>query len=591
MKPTDLARPLNRSPGSPTPNSPGLRREVSTDWSSALGLSTPPTNECRGLGPRSGETTPEAKAWAKLVLDGDDYLGRNQTRSASTPNARAASSNETTPPPPPPRARPPHPNKAKGGSRRTLLIPERDLLPPVETSPSRLRRGPSFPLLTSPPKTPGRLQSRLSWTLSDRSEDAAQLGAQLDIGLASNEEEGLLSLLEEDALMSLVYSQMFASLEDKEAEKAAEKAAAVKARLLRQSEAEARVKTVAEARARAEAAAEGMLRAAARVRATAEESAVRAEASRAQESRAQETEQLAAEARAKAQAQVEAADVARLGAEAQRAEEQRVAGAAAVRARAATEAKRAEAVRLAAEEAAAEVEAEARAEARAERLTRKFAHEAEKAADEALGLTRKYATSEQRLWLDRALLACQSQEACQSPTTDPDASTDTDDTYDTDDYSSADVERHQRRLGDSRQPPLTLTAAEGASPGPMPKGDLGPSGKPPGPLAGLRRTLSAGSLTRFAFASGGRLRVKSFQKSKPAYVYADGSLVTGGCNQRKGCDLMHLRAVESGGKSTAAAHEIAGELIGTREQVLACLQLQGQFRASRRSLEAQLVVV
>ena len=35
-------------------------------------------------------------------------------------------------------------------------------------------------------------------------------------------------------------------------------------------------------------------------------------------------------------------------------------------------------------------------------------------------------------------------------------------------------------------------------------------------------------------------------------------------------------------------HEIAGELIGTREQVLACLQLQDQFRA-RRSLEAQVL--
>ena len=64
---------------------------------------------------------------------------------------------------------------------------------------------------------------------------------------------------------------------------------------------------------------------------------------------------------------------------------------------------------------AAGEEAEVEAEARAERLTRKFAHEAATEVDEALGLTRKYATTEQRLWLDRALLACQSQEASQSP--------------------------------------------------------------------------------------------------------------------------------------------------------------------------------
>ena len=185
--------------------------------------------------------TPEAEAWAQLVSD-DDGLGRNQARSASAPGAQQEdSSNEHTPPPPPPppRVRPTHPNKAKEGSRRTLLIPEQDYLPPVESSPIRLRRGPSFPLYTSAPKPPGRLQSRLSWTLSDRSEDPAQLGAQLEIGPAEpvvNEEEGLLSLLEEDALMSLVrrtlaltlalaltltltlnpnqvYSQMFASLE------------------------------------------------------------------------------------------------------------------------------------------------------------------------------------------------------------------------------------------------------------------------------------------------------------------------------------------------------------------------------------------
>jgi len=414
--------------------------------------------------------------------------------------------------------------------------------------------------------------------------------------------------------MSLVYSQMFASLEDKAAEKAAVKAAAEKARLLRQSEAEARAKTVAEARARAEAAAAGMVRAAARVRAATEESAVRAEASRAQEGRAQKTERLAAEARAKAQAQVEAAEVARLGAETQRAEEQRATAAAAARAWVAAEAKQAEATRLVAEEAAAEARAEVEAEARAERLTRKFAHEAAKATDEALGLTRKYATSEQRLWLDRALLACQSQEACQSPTTDEASDTDSGVTDDTDDYSSADVERHRCRLGGSRQPPLPLTAAEGASPskggsactkapGPIPKGEE-QSGKPPGSLAGLRRTLSAGSLTRFAYASGSRLRMKS----KPAYAYADGGLASGG-GMRKGCNPMHLRTAESGGKRAAAAaaapavavapvvkrwasapelHAIAGELIGTREQVLACLQLQDQFRA-RRFPEAQLV--
>ena len=102
-------------------------------------------------------------------------------------------------------------------------------------------------------------------------------------------------------------------------------------------------------------------------------------------------------------------------------------------------------------------------------------------------------------------------------------------------------------------------------------------------------------------------------KSKPAYAYADGGLATGG-GLRKGCNPMHLRTAESGGKraATAAAapaaappavavapvvkrwasapelHAIAGDLIGTREQVLACLQLQDQFRA-RRSPEAQLV--
>ena len=100
-----------------------------------------------------------------------------------------------------------------------------------------------------------------------------------------------MSLLEEDELMSLVYSQMLASLEDKRGtslgwEKlVVEKKAAEKARLIRQSEAEARTKTVAVARARAEVAGAGMLRAAARVRAATEESAVRAEASRAQEAR------------------------------------------------------------------------------------------------------------------------------------------------------------------------------------------------------------------------------------------------------------------------------------------------------------------
>ena len=287
-----------------------------------------------------------------------------------------------------------------------------------------------------------------------------QTPGHLEIGPASApcEEEGLLSLLEEDALMSLVYSQMFANLElDKPAEilKAAVKAAGEMARLQGQSESEARAKTMAEARAMTEAAAAGMLRAAARVRAAAEESA-------------------------KAQAQVEAAEVARMGAETQRAEEQRATTAAAARARAATEAEQAKEVRLVAEEAAEEARAEVEAEARAEFLTRKFAHEAAKATDEALGLTREYATSEQRLWLDRALLACQSPVACQSSTTTDEAS-DTNRVSvspmsvmtryrvvgdDTDDYSnsSADFERHRYRLSGRRHLPLTLTAAEGASP-------------------------------------------------------------------------------------------------------------------------------
>ena len=52
--------------------------------------------------------------------------------------------------------------------------------------------------------------------------------------------------------------------------------------------------------------------------------------------------------------------------------------------------------------------------------------------------------------------------------------------------------------------------------GPVPKGEVEPqpSGGPSTSLAGLRRTLSAGFLTRFAYASGSRLRMKS----KPAYA-------------------------------------------------------------------------
>ena len=292
--------------------------------------------------------------------------------------------------------------------------------------------------------------------MCERSEDPTQLGAQLEIGPASApcEELGLLSLLEEDALMSLVYSQMFASLDDNAAEKAAVKAAAETARLLRQSESEARTKTVAEARARAEAAAARMLRAAALARVAAEESAVRAMAiqiRQAQEGRAQEAERLAAETpRAKAQAQVEAAEVARLGAEThQRAEEQRATTAATARARAAAEAKQAEEARLLAEEVEAVARAVVEAEARAERLTRKFAHEAAKATDE--GLAREYATSEQRLWLNRELLAYKSQ----SSVSDTDSGGITDDT---DDYS------YRCRLSGSRHSPPTLAAAECASP-------------------------------------------------------------------------------------------------------------------------------
>ena len=216
--------------------------------------------------------------------------------------------------------------------------------------------------------------------------------AQLEIGPTPSEEDALMPLVDEHELMSLVYSQMIANLEDKKEtslgwEKlVAQKKTAEMARLLRHSE--------AEARARAEVAAAGMLRAAARVRAATEESTVRAEASRAQEGRAQEKERLAAEARAKAYQAYQkmmAADVARLGLEKQRAEEQRAAVAAAAKAQAmAAEAKQAEAEARAnfrvsrSLEAAAAAAADAEAEARAERLTRKFAHEAKAAADDAL---------------------------------------------------------------------------------------------------------------------------------------------------------------------------------------------------------------
>ena len=221
--------------------------------------------------------------------------------------------------------------------------------------------------------------------------------AQLKIGPAPSEEDALVSLVDEHELMSLVYSKMIASLEDKKEtslgwEKlVAQRKTAEMARLLRDSEAQARAKTVAKARARAEVAAAGMLRAAARVRAATEESAVRAEASRAQEGRAQEKERLAAEARAKAYQKMVAANVARLGVEKQRAEKQKAAVAAAAKARAmAAEAKQAEAEARAnfrlsrSVEAAAAAAADAEAEARAERLTRKFAHEAKAAADDAL---------------------------------------------------------------------------------------------------------------------------------------------------------------------------------------------------------------
>ena len=253
--------------------------------------------------------------------------------------------------------------------------------------------------------------------------------AQLELGPTPSEEDALMPLVDEHELMSLVYSQMIANLEDKKEtslgwEKlVAQKKTAEMARLLRHSEAEARARTVAEARARAEVAAAGMLRAAARVRAATEESTVRAEASRAQEGRAQEKERLAAEARAKAYQAYQkmmAADVARLGLEKQRAEEQRAAVAAAAKAQAmAAEAKQAEAEARAnfrvsrSVEAAAAAAADAEAEARAERLTRKFAHEAKAAADDAL--TRKYAISVQRLWLEQAY---QSQEGETNDTKD-----------------------------------------------------------------------------------------------------------------------------------------------------------------------------
>ena len=250
--------------------------------------------------------------------------------------------------------------------------------------------------------------------------------AQLEIGPTPSEEDALVSLVDEHELMSLVYSKMIASLEDKKEtslgwEKlVAQRKTAEMARLLRDSEAQARAKTVAKARARAEVAAAGMLRAAARVRAATEESAVRAEASRAQEGRAQEKERLAAEARAKAYQKMVAANVARLGVEKQRAEKQKAAVAAAAKARAmAAEAKQAEAEARAnfrlsrSVEAAAAAAADAEAEARAERLTRKFAHEAKAAADDAL--TRKYAISVQRLWLEQAY---QSQEGETNDTSD-----------------------------------------------------------------------------------------------------------------------------------------------------------------------------
>ena len=414
--------------------------------------------------------------------------------------------------------------------------------------------------------------------------------------------------------------------------------------MLRQAEAEARAKTVAEARARAEAAAEGMLRAAARVRAAAEESAAREE----------ETERLAEEARA--EAEEEAAEAAaRLEAAAQRVEEPQRAAAAAERGGAALEAEQARAERLAEEEAAAaraeaeavaravrvaaeveaaaaaraeaaeeetaarveaaevaEVEAEAeaaaaeaRAEARAELLTRKFAHEAAMAADEALGLTRRYATSEQRMWLERALRACRSEEQSEEvpcPRSPDSGATDTDATDDTEAEDSwaaspaptPDTEECLAGSFERRRPQLSLAAAE-AEGAPLPSAGavscgrggsaskVEPSAKPHGSLAGLRRSLSAGSLSRLAFAPARRRRIWS----KPAYVYAERGQAAG--SYRKGChSRMHARAVESGGKNAAAAvagsaatpavtrwasapelHEIAGEIIGTREQVLA----------------------
>ena len=94
-----------------------------------------------------------------------------------------------------------------------------------------------------------------------------------------------------------------------------------------------------------------------------------------------------------------------------------------------------------------------------------------------------------------------------------------------------------------------------------------------------------------------RLRVRR-TPTDTAVTYADGGFATDGMRMRTVDTPAEAGGVSaSTGVATAAPldrnrwasapelDQIVGELIGTREQVLACLRLQDQYRAHRRSLE------